>query len=75
LLEIEVIVLTIPTISFFCPSRTTIQITITTTLDDAIELGKIKVTTGSVDDFKNFVSVIDTGLKGYPVDSKALDIG
>ena len=45
------------------------------TLDDAIESGKIKVTTGSVDDFKKFVSVLDTGLKGYPVDSKALDIG
>ena len=45
------------------------------TLDDALELGKIKITAGSVDDFKKFVGVLDTGLKGYPIDSKALDIG
>ena len=45
------------------------------TLEDAIELGKIKVTGGDVDDLKKFVNVFDTGLKGYPVDSKALDIG
>jgi hypothetical protein len=45
------------------------------TLDNAIELGKIKVTGGDVNDLKKFVNVLDTGLKGYPVDSKALDIG
>ena len=45
------------------------------TLDDAIELGKIKLTDGDINDLKKFVSVLDGGLKGDPVDSKALDIG
>lgn len=44
------------------------------TLDNAIELGKIKVIGGDVNELK-FVDALDTGLKGYPVDSKALDIG
>jgi hypothetical protein len=30
---------------------------------------------GDINDLKKFVNVLDTGLKGYPVDSKALDIG
>ena len=44
------------------------------TLDNAIELGKIKVIGGDVNELKKFVDALDTGLKGYPVDSKALDI-
>jgi len=45
------------------------------TLDNAIELGKIKLTSGDINDLKKFVSVLDGGLKGDPLDSKALDIG
>ena len=44
------------------------------TLDEAIEVGKMKLTGGDINDLK-FVNVLDTGLKGYSVDSKVLDIG
>jgi len=45
------------------------------TLDNVIELGKIKLTSEDINDLKKFVSVLDGGLKGDPVDSKAIDIG
>ncbi|HEX2406866.1 MAG TPA: hypothetical protein VHJ38_06620 [Nitrososphaeraceae archaeon] len=36
---------------------------------------KIKLIGGDINDLNEFVSVLDTGLKGSHVDSKALDIG
>ncbi|HZL23326.1 MAG TPA: hypothetical protein VFC05_08370 [Nitrososphaeraceae archaeon] len=45
------------------------------TLDNVIELGKIKLTSKDINDLKKFVSVFDGGLKGDPVDSKTIDLG